>query len=89
MATDDLTSFLERVREDAGQESMTHAAADCADWRNSCSAHNAMRLAGMVEAALKLADEWSELPFADLEAGATADELRAAITAALAGKEAD
>lgn len=50
--SDDLAQFLDLVRSDAGQESMTHDPEDCADWRNSCTAHNTLRLAAMVRGVL-------------------------------------
>jgi hypothetical protein len=55
---DDLTQFLDLIRSDADQESMTHDPEDCADWRNSCTAHNTMRLVAMVKATLELAGEF-------------------------------
>jgi hypothetical protein len=55
---DDLTAFLAMVTSDADSETTTHRPEDCADWRNSCSAHNAMRLAVMVAGALGLAGDW-------------------------------
>lgn len=43
------------------------------------------RLLAAVEAALALADEWKQIPFAVRASDECADELRAAITAALTG----
>ena len=51
---DDLTAFLDLVTSDAAEESMTHDTEDCPDWRNSCTAHNTMRLAAMVRGAAEL-----------------------------------
>ena len=56
-SSDDLTAFLDLVRSDADQESMTHDPEDCGDWRNSCSAHNTLRVAAMVRGVLELAGE--------------------------------
>jgi hypothetical protein len=86
MSSDDLTSFLEMVTSDADQETMTHDPEDCADWRNSCTAHNTLRLAAMVRGVLDLTRDSSGddlYPSIDVTVG----EVREAITRELTGKE--
>lgn len=85
-SSDDLTSFLDLVRSDADQESMTHDPEDCADWRNSCTAHNTLRLAAMVRGVLELTRDSSGddlYPSIDVTVG----EVREAITRELTGPQ--
>jgi hypothetical protein len=90
---DDLTAFLSMVTSDADQETLTHRPEDCADWRTSCSGHNALRLAAMVRGVLELTGPPDpENPEYDLDGPlgfeVSKEAVREAVTRGLA-KEAD